>query len=265
MASSLMSHETLLRLVTFFGLFFIFIALELYRPFRIPAQKRFWHYGRNLSLILLSSSFIHLLFPLVAVGAATIASTRGWGLFNVLAAPEWLSFLCTVVLFDLLLYLQHRAFHSWDWLWRLHRVHHSDPDFDTSTGIRFHPLEIILSMMLKILAALSLGAHPAGVVLFEILLNASSLFSHLNIQLPERVDRTLRWLFVTPGMHRVHHSIRPDEMNSNFGFHLTLWDYLFRTYRERPLPEQKTMPIGVEGFSDEPLPRLLVQPFRVSN
>lgn len=262
MWGALTNFEALIRIGSFLAILVPCLALEYWRPFRTPAGKPLQHYGKNLSLIVVSSLSIRMVFPLVAVGAATLARERGWGILNQLNASVGLNFMITLIVFDFLIYWQHRIFHSWPWLWRLHRVHHCETHFDTTTGVRFHPIEIALSMILKIGAAIALGAHPFAVLLFEVILNATSLFSHLNFAFRESLDRHLRVVIVTPGMHRVHHSTDPTFTNSNFGFSLSLWDHLFKTYRELPLPTQKTMAIGVDKFTDESLVKLLHQPFR---
>lgn len=262
MWEALANSEVWIRVGSFLAILAPCLALEFWRPFRSPTRRWICHYLKNLSLIVISSLLIRIIFPLVAVGAAHLATERGWGLMNVFSVPTWINFIGTLLFFDFLIYWQHRVFHSWPWLWRLHRVHHSETHLDTTSGIRFHPLEIALSMILKIAAAIALGADPTAVLVFEIVLNATSLFSHMNFAFSDRADRFIRRVLVTPGMHRIHHSVDPTFMNSNFGFSLSLWDRLLRTYRELPLSSQKSMIIGVTGYSDESLVKLLHQPFR---
>ena len=204
-------------------------------------------------------------FPTTAVGLALLAQTRGFGLFNVIAAPAWIGVAASVVILDLAIYLQHVLFHAVPALWRLHRMHHADLEFDVSTGLRFHPIEILLSMLIKFAVVAALGAPALLVLIFEVLLNASSMFNHANIRIPLGVDRILRWLVVTPDMHRVHHSILARETNSNFGFNLPWWDRLFGTYRPQPAAGHEAMTIGIEQFRDPRelwLDRMLAQPFR---
>jgi sterol desaturase/sphingolipid hydroxylase (fatty acid hydroxylase superfamily) len=190
-----------------------------------------------------------------------LSEARGFGLFNALSVPPWLSVVASVVVLDLAIYLQHVLFHAVPGLWRLHRMHHSDLEFDVSTGLRFHPIEILLSMLIKLAVIAAIGAPPLAVLIFEVLLNATSIFNHANIRVPGKVDRVLRWFVVT---HRVHHSILVRETNSNFGFNLPWWDRLFGTYRAQPTAGHETMTIGVKQFRDPRdlrMDRMLLQPF----
>ena len=203
--------------------------------------------------------------PTGAVGLALFAEERGWGLFNMVALPVWLELLLALFLLDLAIYLQHRLFHYVPVLWRLHRMHHADLDVDVTTGARFHPLEILLSLGIKFLVVVPLGAPPLAVLLFEIALNATSMFNHTNVWLPPAIERLLRWLVVTPDMHRVHHSIIRRETDSNFGFNFPWWDRLFGTYRPRPEAGHEAMTLGTEQFRNSKelrLDRMLTQPFR---
>jgi sterol desaturase/sphingolipid hydroxylase (fatty acid hydroxylase superfamily) len=199
------------------------------------------------------------------VGLALLGEARGWGLLNTLALPDWLSLALAVLLLDLVIYLQHVMFHAVPALWRLHRMHHADLDLDVTTGARFHPIEILLSMGLKLAAVAALGAPALAVLVFEVLLNATAMFNHANLKIPVALDRVLRWVIVTPDMHRVHHSVVPRETNSNFGFNLPWWDRLLGTYRAQPAAGHEAMTIGLEAFRaprDLRLDRMLVQPFR---
>ena len=194
-----------------------------------------------------------------------MAEAGGWGLFNALDLPLWLAALLSILLLDLVIYFQHVLFHAVPGLWRLHRMHHADLEFDVTTGLRFHPVEIVLSMVIKLAAVAALGAPAVAVLLFEVVLNATALFNHANIRLPAGVDRVLRWVIVTPDMHRVHHSVIPVETNSNFGFNLPWWDRLLGTYRAQPQAGHAGMTIGIEQFRtrrDLWLDRMLVQPLR---
>jgi len=203
--------------------------------------------------------------PLAAVGVAAFASERGMGLFNLFHVAHPLAILLSVLALDFALYLQHLMFHAVPLFWRLHRMHHADLDFDVTTGARFHPIEIILSMLIKFAVILALGPPAVAVLVFEILLNASSMFNHGNVRIPAAIDRVLRWAVVTPDMHRVHHSINPRETNSNFGFSLPWWDHLFGSYRAEPQAGHEAMTIGIAQFRSARelrLDRMLLQPFR---
>ncbi|HRQ64888.1 MAG TPA: sterol desaturase family protein [Xanthomonadaceae bacterium] len=258
------AHEPLLRLGLFLGVWLLLALAEWRWPRRREDMQRGPRWTVNFGLVLIDSLALRLLMPFLAVEAALLAGERGWGLFNLVEAPYWLAFLVSVVLLDLAIYWQHRIFHLVPWLWRLHRVHHSDLHLDASSGIRFHPVEILLSMLIKIALVAALGAPALAVLVFEILLNLFSLFTHANLALPARVDRVLRALVVTPDMHRVHHSILHGEQLRNFGFNLSVWDRLFRSYRFDAEAGQLGMTIGVNEFRDARrlgLGALLVQPF----
>lgn len=193
------------------------------------------------------------------------AQAHGWGVFNVVALPTWVELVLVVLLLDLAIYLQHRVFHYVPVLWRLHRMHHADLDVDVTTGARFHPIEILLSLGIKFVVVVSLGASPVAVLIFEILLNATSMFNHSNVRLPGSLEPVLRALVVTPDMHRVHHSILRRETDSNFGFNFPWWDRLFGTYRPQPEAGHDAMTLGIEQFRDskeQRLDRMLTQPFR---
>ncbi len=264
MSDSLLTHEPMIR-GTVFAL--VLLAMALWeviakrRPQQVLRRKR---WPGNLLIVALDTLAVRLVFPLAAVGAALIAADQGWGLFNLVAAPAWLAVLASVVVLDLAIYFQHRLFHAVPWLWRLHRMHHADLEFDVTTGLRFHPLEIMISMGIKLLVVTALGAPAVAVLIFEVLLNATSMFNHGNVRLPASVDRWLRLLVVTPDMHRVHHSIVRRETDSNFGFNLPWWDRLFGTYRNQPAAGHLGMTIGIEDFRavhDLRLDRMLIQPF----
>ena len=216
-------------------------------------------------MAVLDSILGRIVAPTGAVGFALFAEERGWGLFNMVALPVWLELLLALFLLDLAIYLQHRLFHYVPVLWRLHRMHHADLDVDVTTGARFHPVEILLSLGIKFLVVVPLGAPPLAVLLFEIALNATSMFNHTNVWLPPAIERLLRWLVVTPDMHRVHHSIIRRETDSNFGFNFPWWDRLFGTYRPRPEAGHEAMTLGIGQFRDPRelrLDRMLTQPFR---
>jgi sterol desaturase/sphingolipid hydroxylase (fatty acid hydroxylase superfamily) len=261
----LFAHEPYIRLATFGGAFIVMAVWEFIVPRRKQAIGRGWRWPNNLGVVAANTLLVRILFPTTAVGLALLAQTGGFGLFNVIAAPAWIGVAASVVILDLAIYLQHVLFHAVPALWRLHRMHHADLEFDVSTGLRFHPIEILLSMLIKFAVVAALGAPALSVLIFEVLLNASSMFNHANIRIPLGIDRILRWLVVTPDMHRVHHSILARETNSNFGFNLPWWDRLFGTYRAQPAAGHEAMTIGIEQFRDPRelwLDRMLAQPFR---
>jgi sterol desaturase/sphingolipid hydroxylase (fatty acid hydroxylase superfamily) len=260
----LLHHESAIRLVCFLAALLGMMLWEWRRPRRSLSLPRARRWPANLGIIVVDSVVLRLAFPILAVGAAGLAQTWGWGLFHWLEAPFWLACAGSLLLLDLVIYAQHVIFHKVPALWRLHRMHHTDLDFDVTTALRFHPLEIVLSMLIKLVVVVILGAPPVAVLLFEVILNATALFNHGNVRLPERADRALRWLLVTPDMHRVHHSVRPEETDSNFGFNLPWWDRLFGTYRDQPRDGHAGMTIGLEYFRDWRAIRLyglLLQPF----
>jgi sterol desaturase/sphingolipid hydroxylase (fatty acid hydroxylase superfamily) len=248
---AVLSHEPVVRLGCFAGVLLLMALWEALAPRRLLSVARPARWASNLGLVALDTLAVRFLVPLGAVGVAVLAAERGWGLFNNVALPGWLAVALSVVALDLAIYLQHLMFHAVPLLWRLHMVHHADLDVDATTGVRFHTLEILLSLFLKMAAVALLGAPALGVVAFEVLLNATSLFNHGNVRLPAWLDRPLRLLVVTPEMHRVHHSAAPGETNSNFGFNLPWWDYLFGTYRARPAAGHEGMTLGLAQFRDE--------------
>lgn len=261
----MLSAEPFIRLAVFGGVLALMVLWEWRLPRRTLSQSRGRRWPGNVGLVAVDTLVVRLLFPAGAVGAALLAESRGWGFFNAVAAPGWLAGAASLVLLDLVIFGQHVLFHRVPVLWRLHRVHHADLDFDVTTGLRFHPVEILLSMLIKIAVVVAIGAPAAAVLVFEVLLNASSMFTHANVRLPRGLDRAVRWLLVTPEMHRVHHSIARHETDSNFGFNLAVWDRLFRTYRAQPEAGHEAMTIGLGRFRDPrelALHRLLVQPLR---
>jgi sterol desaturase/sphingolipid hydroxylase (fatty acid hydroxylase superfamily) len=227
------SDEATLRLSVFLGVLAAAALWEAWRPARPRKFSRAWRWSNNLALVFLDSLLVRLLLPGIAIGAALWAQDNGWGLLNAAPLPGWLAFVVAVVALDLAIYGQHVAMHKVPMLWRLHRVHHADPDFDATTGLRFHPAEILLSALYKAVVAIALGVPPEAVLVFEILLNAGALFTHANASLPPAFDKAMRHAFVTPDMHRVHHSPLRVETDSNYGFNLAIWDRLFGTYREK--------------------------------
>ena len=265
MSDFLVRYEPYIRLSAFTGVFAAMALWEFFGPRRKQTIGRPWRWSNNLGVVVVDTLLVRLLFPVTAVGLALAAEAHGFGLFNVVAFPAWSRVAAAVTILDLAIYFQHVLFHAVPALWRLHRMHHADLEFDVSTGLRFHPIEILLSMAIKLTVVAALGAPAAAVLIFEVLLNATSMFNHGNVRIPPAFDRALRWLVVTPDMHRVHHSILSRETNSNFGFNLPWWDHLFGTYRAQPAAGHQAMTIGTEQFRDPRelgLDRMLLQPFR---
>lgn len=259
-----MQHEPLIRLASFVGVLVLMALWELLAPRRKLIVGKPLRWISNLGLVALNSIAVRVVFSIGAVGLALMTEERQWGLFNNLSLPAWLAVVLAVIALDLVIYLQHVMFHAVPLLWRLHMVHHADLDFDVTTGVRFHTIEILLSLGIKAAAIILLGAPAIAVLIFEVLLNATSMFSHSNIRMPVWLDRALRLFVVTPDMHRVHHSAHSRETNSNFGFNLPWWDYLLGTYRPQPADGHEEMTIGLRQFRDERVDRLhwmLVLPF----
>ena len=265
MLEMVIAHEAALRLGAFLGVLAAVAGWEALSPRRVRRFRRTERWPHNLGLLALNGLLLRLVAPAAAVGVALAGEARGWGLLHALAMPAWAKVLAAVVLLDLAIYFQHVLFHAVPALWRLHRPHHTDTDFDVTTGTRFHPIEIALSMAVKCGVVAAIGAPAIAVLVFEVLLNVTAIFNHANGRLPASLDRWLRWFVVTPDMHRVHHSIIVRETNSNFGFNLPYWDHLFGTYRAQPAHGHEAMTIGLEAFRDLKevrLDRLLTQPFR---
>ena len=261
----LLANEKEVRMAFFFGMLALIGLWELAAPKRALTVSKVVRWTNNLGLVFLNSFIIRFLFPAAAVGVAKLASEQGWGLFNYYEVSFWIAVVVAVIIMDFVIYVQHVMVHAIPLLWRLHRVHHADLDYDVTTGSRFHPIEIIFSMLVKFATILLLGPSIVAVIIFEIMLNATAMFNHGNIGLPKSIDKVVRWFLVTPDMHRVHHSIEDDEANSNFGFSLTWWDRLLGTYREEPRAGQLGMTIGINKFRDEKqvawLPGMLALPF----
>jgi sterol desaturase/sphingolipid hydroxylase (fatty acid hydroxylase superfamily) len=255
--------EPTLRLGCFAAVLAAMATWEIFAPRRARDFPRLRRWPSNLAVVALGALLLRLLFPVAAVGVAALVEARGFGLLQWIAGPAWLEAALAIVALDGVIYAQHVAFHRVPALWRLHRMHHTDLDLDVTTALRFHPIEIALSMLLKCAAVAVLGAAPLAVVLFEIVLNGIAMFNHANVRLASRVDRILRRVLVTPDMHRVHHSVLPAETNSNYGFNLPWWDRWFGTYRAQPSAGHDAMTIGVEPFRDARqlrLDRMLLQP-----
>ena len=261
----MVSNEIGIRISFFLGIFGIVAIWEFIAPRRVLSIPKGIRWMNNLGITVLNTVILRILFPAAAVGVAALAETQGWGVINYLEIPYLLAIISTVIIMDAVIYFQHVLVHSVPMLWRLHRVHHADLDFDVTTGARFHPIEIILSMFIKFSTIIILGPPIIAVLIFELLLNATSMFNHGNIHIPTHIDRYLRWFIVTPDMHRVHHSIEVDETNSNFGFNLPWWDRLFGTYRNQPRAGHEQMTIGIDTFRDRQhctwLSGMLAMPF----
>jgi sterol desaturase/sphingolipid hydroxylase (fatty acid hydroxylase superfamily) len=240
-----------LRLAAFLSVFVVLALLEKIRPRRTLTVSKSRRWLVNLTLVAANSLLMRFVFPLAPFALATLAQSRGWGLFHLLKLPGPLEIVISLLLLDLLIYGQHRLFHRIPIFWRIHRMHHTDLDLDVTSGTRFHPLEIFLSLTIKLSAVLLLGTSPLSVLLFEIVLNATSMFNHANLRLPPAMDRWLRLFLVTPDMHRVHHSIIPRETNSNYGFNLSCWDRLLGSYRAQPRDGHEGMTIGLKAWRNQ--------------
>ena len=263
MKEAILANEPAIRLVCFLGIFASMILWEFVAPRRERSVSRWVRWPSNLGIVAINTVVLRVLFPVAAVSLSVLIEDKGWGLLNAFALPSLLAIVMSVVLLDLAIYLQHVVVHAVPALWRLHRMHHTDLDFDVTTGARFHPVEIILSMGIKLAVVAAVGPPVVAVLIFEVLLNASSMFNHGNVCIAPKVDRVLRFFVVTPDMHRVHHSVLPHETNSNFGFNLPWWDRLFGTYAAQPANGHEGMTIGLEQFCSPRelwLDRMLIQP-----
>ena len=261
----IMSNEAIIRLSFFLGIFALMALWEFVAPRRALTVSKVVRWSNNLGLVFLNTLLLRLLFPAAAVGMAAFASEQGWGLFNYYDVSPVIAVIACVVAMDFVIYLQHVMVHAIPVLWRLHRVHHADLDYDVTTGARFHPIEIILSMLIKFATIVFLGPPVVAVVIFEVVLNATAMFNHSNVRLNLVVDKWLRLFLVTPDMHRVHHSVEDDETNSNFGFSLPWWDRLFGTYRDQPRAGHENMTIGIRTFREPKMTSwisgMLIMPF----
>ena len=260
-----MSSEATIRLGCFFGIFVVLALCEILAPRRALTTPKASRWFANLVIIGLNPLSVRLVFPVLPVGMALLATERQWGLLNNVDLPYWLEVSIGVIVLDLSVYLQHVLHHAVPALWRLHMVHHADLDYDLTTGLRFHPIEIVVSMGIKLMTVAALGPPVLAVLIFEVALNATSMFNHSNIRIPVGIDRVLRLFLVTPDMHRVHHSVIIRETNSNYGFNLPWWDRLLGTYKDQPDKGHEGMTIGLSQFRDLKrltLPWLLILPFR---
>ncbi len=259
-----MDSELTLRMGFFWGTLLVVGVWELLWPKRQLTASKIVRWYSNLGIVVLDSLVIRWLFPLLAVGMATLATEKQWGLLNNMDIPYVPAVILSVIVLDMIIYLQHLMFHAAPILWRLHRMHHTDLDYDVTTGLRFHPIEIALSMLVKLSAIVVLGPPLVSILIFEILLNASAMFNHGNIRIPTGFDKILRLFIVTPDMHRIHHSVIKEETDSNYGFFLSWWDFLFGTYRSQPKEGHEGMTIGIDLYRDKTyshLHWLLIQPF----
>lgn len=258
-------HEVVIRLGFFFGILGAMTLWELAAPRRVHSVSKLLRWINNIGIVFLNSFLLRALFPAAAVGMAVFSQEHGWGLFNYAQVSDTIAVIISVVAMDFIIYLQHVMFHAVPVFWRIHRMHHTDLDFDVTTGIRFHPFEIIISMLIKFGVIVVVGVPVLAVIIFEVLLNATSMFNHGNVRLLHSLDCVLRWIVVTPEMHRVHHSSLSYETNSNFGFNLPLWDRFLGTYRDQPCMGHEGMTIGLENFRDTNqcilLPGMLIIPF----
>lgn len=263
MTETLLANEPGIRLGVFLGILSLLAVCEVAAPRRRVEIPRLIRWTNNLGVVIIDTILVRLTFPVAAVGLALFAEQNGWGLFNVLDLPGWVAVVASVLVFDFAIYLQHVLFHAVPALWRVHRMHHADLGFDVTTALRFHPVEILLSMGIKMGLVAALGPPAVAVLIFEVILNATAMFNHSNIRIPGRIDRVLRLIVVTPDMHRVHHSVDPVETDSNFGFNLPWWDRLLGTYIAQPRKGHEGMTIGFERFRsrrDLWLDRMLIQP-----
>ncbi len=245
-----MTIEVLIRVSAFLGVLSVMAFWEVLVPRRRLTMSKVRRWVANLSVVVIDAGIIRLLFAAGAVGTALLATEQNWGLLNHVAWPSWVEIILAVIALDFTLYLQHVMFHAVPLFWRFHMMHHADLDCDVTTGLRFHPVEVVLSMVIKLAAIMVVGPSHYAVLTFEVLLNATSMFNHGNVRIPTTVDRVLRWLIVTPDMYRVHHSTRPRETNTNFGFNLPWWDRLLGTYRSQPEGGHEEMTLGLKQFRD---------------
>lgn len=265
MSEFLQEFEPQVRLAAFFGIFISMAVLEFLIPRWSRRHSRTRRWTTNGAIVLLDSVVVRLIFPAAAVGAAAYAESQGWGVFRLAGFDPLLAGILAFIILDFAVWLEHVVSHKWPILWRIHKVHHADPDLDTTTGLRFHPIEIVISMIWKAAIVLALGAPVVAVLLFEIVLNGAAMFNHGNIRLPKRLDAVLRLAIVTPDMHHIHHSVYQPETDSNYGFNLSLWDRIFGCYVDQPRGGHDGMITGLEEHQDEGPTQILwslILPFR---
>jgi len=264
MSAWILENAQYVRLTAFAAIFLAMAVLEILRERRELQTSKTRRWATNIGITVTDALLVRLVFPMGAIGVGYFAAQLEWGLFHVVSVPHWMAVLAAFVALDFVVWLQHVVFHAVPALWKLHMMHHADLDFDVTTGTRFHPVEMLISMGVKSAAILLLGAPVLGILVFEMLLNGTAMFNHANLAIPKPVDRLLRLFVVTPDMHRVHHSAKPNETNTNFGFNLPWWDYLFGTYRDQPEKGHDGMTIGLEQIRDpakNTYLHLLVLPF----
>jgi sterol desaturase/sphingolipid hydroxylase (fatty acid hydroxylase superfamily) len=260
--------EASIRLLSAIVVFVAMAVWEVLAPRRALSAGRLARWPGNIGVVVVDALLVRVLVPGAVVGASLYAAGQGIGLFHVLDLRLSVAALLGFLILDLAIYLQHVMFHYVPWLWRLHRMHHADLDIDVTTGLRFHPIEILISLVIKIAVVMAFGIPPIAIIVFEVVLNATSQFNHSNVAMPAWLDRVVRLLVVTPDMHRVHHSVLRKETDSNFGFNLPWWDWIFRTYRREPVAGHIEMTVGLPAFRDPRelrLDRMLTQPFRGDN
>ncbi len=261
----MIEHEATIRVLCFLSVFALMASWECLVPRRPLSTSKPRRWFTNIGIVVINTFLLRILFSSAAVGAALLADQEGWGLVNHLHWPVWLALPLAVITLDFIIYLQHVMFHAIPLLWRLHMVHHADLDLDVTSGARFHPIEIILSMGIKLASVVLIGASPEAVIIFELLLNMSAMFNHSNVKIPKKMDTILRYFIVTPDMHLIHHSVVPEETNRNFGFSLPWWDRLLGTYKSEPRAGYLGMNIGLDQFRDPlklTLPQILLLPFK---
>lgn len=263
----IIANESTIRLIIFILVLALVISAEILFPRRKHTMRRPLRWMSNLGLVVINAVVLRILMPGLAIASAWYASQHNIGLFNYFSIHPIVGIIISVLLLDMAIYWQHRIFHMMPMFWRLHRLHHSDIEYDVTTGVRFHPIEIVLSFLLKSLLILIIGVPVIGVIVFETILNAAAMFNHGNFKLPIKLDYYLRKIIVTPDMHRVHHSTKPGEMHRNFGFNISLWDHVFGSYKDQPQDGHKEMLIGMDKFrnlKEQSLLSLIQQPFRKS-
>lgn len=265
MLELIQQNETAIRLTVFLGVFLLLAAWEISSPLRTLTTARTKRWFNNIALIITGTLLLRFVFPTAAIGIAILIEKNHWGILNYNQVPDGLRLILAIILLDLSIYFQHVMFHTLPLLWRFHSVHHSDHELDVTTGLRFHPFEILISMLVKFMTIAALGAPVLAVIIFEIILNATSMFTHSNIRINSTLERIIRWAFVTPNMHWSHHSVVENETNSNFGFNLSIWDRIFGTYLDAPASGTDGLTLGLTQFNDHPKWRrfrwLLYMPF----
>ncbi|MBX2847830.1 MAG: sterol desaturase family protein [Acidiferrobacterales bacterium] len=258
-------NEANLRLGFFVGVFALLAIIEFVTPRRAQTVSKSFRWLNNIGVSVVNTLVLRFTLPVLATGMALLAHDHSFGIFNWISLPFWLACLLSFLIMDFAIYLQHRLFHAVPIFWRLHRMHHTDLEFDVTTAVRFHPVEILISMLIKLIIVALIGAPAVSILIFEIVLNGSAMFNHSNIKLPSWLDKNLRLILVTPDMHRVHHSVHQPETDSNFGFNLPWWDRLCGTYIDQPRDGHTNMQIGIEKFrdsNDTRLDKLLLQPLK---